>query len=104
MTIIYIADDGTHFDNEWDCEAYEWKLNHQHIKDILAFDKDGNKFEDMMAEDTYNYSTKIVITSDAALQAIRDLASYTGYCEYESIDSIGEWIHDDRKNCFVKEK
>ena len=102
MTIIYIADDGTQFDNEWDCDAYEWKLNHPHLKDILMFDENGNKFEDNLAEDTYNNCSKVVITNDDTLQAIRDIASYTGYCEYESIDSIGEWVHDDRKNCFVK--
>ncbi len=102
MTVIYIADDGTQFDNEWDCEAYEWKLNHPHLKDILIFDENGNKFEDIMAEDTYNYSAKIVITSDDALQAIQDLESYTGYCCYGSIDSIGEWVFDKRKETFVK--
>ena len=102
MKIIYIADDGTQFDNEWDCEAYEWRLNHPHLKDILIYDKDGNRFEDNFSEDAYNYSTKIVITNSDTLQAVQDLGSYTGYCAYESIDSIGEWIFDEKKGEFVK--
>lgn len=102
MTVIYIADDGTQFNNEWDCEAYEWKLNHPHIKDILIFDKNGNKFEDNLSEDAYNYSTKIVISNEDTLRTIQDIASYTGYCAYESIDSIGEWTYDDKKDAFVK--
>lgn len=28
MRNIYIADDGTQFDNQFDREDYEWKLNH----------------------------------------------------------------------------
>ena len=29
MKIIYEAFDGTQFDNEFECEDYEWKLNHE---------------------------------------------------------------------------
>ena len=35
MKILYQADDGTRFDNEWDCEDYENKLNHPYLKNIL---------------------------------------------------------------------
>ena len=39
MKIIYIADDGTQFDDEYACKDYEWKLNHPHLKDVHIFDK-----------------------------------------------------------------
>jgi hypothetical protein len=102
MKIIYIADDGSLFDNEYDCEAYEWKLNHPHLKDIHAFDKDGNEFADIFSEDTYNYSEKIIVSSEEAAKDMRDLAKYTGYCAYEYIDAVGEWVFDARKERFVK--
>ena len=101
MTTIYIADDGTQFDNRVECEDYEWKLNHPHLKDVHIFDKNGNEFEDVFAEDTYNYSEKIVVTNDEAIKDLQDLARYTGYCYYNHIDKVGEWIFDERKEMFV---
>lgn len=32
MRAIYIADDGTQFENKWDCEEYEWILNESRQK------------------------------------------------------------------------
>lgn len=101
MKILYIADDGTQFDTEFDCEYYEWKLNHPHLKDIQVFDKDGNKFENIFDEDTYNYSDRIVVSNEAAVNDIQDLADYTGYCYYKHIDKPGEWYFDNTKERFV---
>lgn len=47
MKIIYIADDGKQFDNEWDCEDYEWKLNHPNLKDVHVFNEEGVEFENI---------------------------------------------------------
>lgn len=104
MKIIYVADDGTQFDNEFDCEFYEWKLKHPCLKEICMFDKDGNRLEDILSEDTYNLSMKIIIPSDEAVECIQALADYTGYCAYESIDQIGEWVFDERKDIFVNQR
>lgn len=44
MTIetTYIADDGTRFDNEWDCERHEAKKRAEEFKDTaFLFDHDG---------------------------------------------------------------
>lgn len=101
MKIIYIADDGTQFDNEFDCEAYEWRLNHPHLKDIILLDKDGNRFEDAFSEEAYNYSEKIIITSYEALKDLQDLEDYTGYCCYADINEVGEWRFDKAKERFV---
>lgn len=37
MKIIYVADDGTQFDNQFECENYEWKINHFNLDKILFF-------------------------------------------------------------------
>ena len=38
MRTVYIADDGKEFDNEFDCEHYEWILNHPNLKYIKIYD------------------------------------------------------------------
>ena len=102
MRIIYIADDGSLFDDEYDCERYEWRLNHPHLKDVHVFDENGKEFDDIYSEDTYNYSMKIVVTSEEAVKDLRDLADYNGWVCFEGIDAVGEWVFDERKNRFVK--
>lgn len=104
MRILYIADDGSYFDNEYDCEAYEFRLNHPHLKDVHIFDKDGTEFEDVFSDDAYNYSAKIVVTSEAALKDLQALEHYTGYCCYSDIVQIGTWVWDERKERFVMEE
>jgi len=37
MRVVYIADDGKEFNDEWDCRDYEWKLNHPAINDICMY-------------------------------------------------------------------
>lgn len=101
MKTIYIADDGTKFDDQYDCEDYEWRLNHPYLKDVHAFDKDGNELKNIFSEDTYNYSAKIIVTSDEGLKDLQALADYMGYCYYRHIDGIGEWIFDNHKECFL---
>lgn len=95
MRIIYIADDGKKFDDQFECEHYEWLLNHPHLKDIKCYDKDGNKFEDIMADDTYNYCYKIIVPTDKAAKELNDLAKYTGYCYYSHITEAGTWIYEE---------
>lgn len=104
MRVIYIADDGTQFDDEFECRDYEWKLNHPNLKDVHIFDNDGHEFENIFSEDAYNYSAKIVVLSDDAAKELRDLANYTGYCYYAHITNVGEWTFDERKERFVMVK
>lgn len=102
MRIKYIADDGTEFDDETQCEDYEWKLNHPHLKDVHVFDEDGKEFEDIFSEDTYNQSAKIVVDNIEAVKDLQDLAEYTGYNCYEDINDVGEWRFDMHKETYVK--
>ena len=93
MRAIYIADDGKEFDDKFECEHYEWLLNHPHLKNIKCYDKDDNKLEDIMEEDTYNNCYKIMVSTDEAVKELGDLAHYTGYCEYSNITETGTWIY-----------
>lgn len=95
MKTIYIADDGKEFANKFECEHYEWILNHPHLKNIKCYDKNDNEFEDIMAEDTYNYCHKIIVPTDEVAKELNDLAKYTGYCYYSHITEAGTWIYEE---------
>ena len=96
MRILYIADDGKEFDNEFECEHYEWLQNHPHLNDIKCYDKDGKLFEDIMADDTYNYCQKVVVPTDECAKELSDLADYTGYCYYSHIIEAGTWVFEEK--------
>lgn len=96
MRVVYIADDETQFDNEFECEHYEWILNHPHLKDVCCYDKDDNELKDIMAEHTYTYSMKIVVPTDEAAKDLQDLADYTGYCYYAHITKNGTWVFEEK--------
>ena len=69
MRVVYIADDGKEFDNEFDCEHYEWMLNHPNLKYIKIYDnRTGELFDDIMTDDAYNYGDKVVIPTEFALK------------------------------------
>jgi len=106
MRIIYEADDGTQFDEEWKCEDYEWKLAHPNLKYIKCYNKEGEELESLFEEDTYNYVKKIVVPTDHAAKDLQDLANYTGYCYYAHITESGVWVYKEN-GCdgkFEKEK
>lgn len=107
MKTIYIADDGKKFDDKFECEHYEWMLNHAHLKDIKCYDKDGNILEDIMEDDTYNYCQKIIVPTGEAVKELNDLADYTGYCYYSHITEAGTWVYKENESGmdgkFVKE-
>lgn len=102
MRIVYIADDGKEFDDEYDCDFYEWKLNHPYLKDINLYDKDNKKLDDIFSETTYSETEKVVVLNENAIKDLHDLSIYTGFCLYEDITECGEWIFNG--DIFVKEK
>lgn len=107
MRTIYIADDNKEFDDEFECERYEWLLKHPHLKDIKCYDKEGNLFTDIMDDDTYNYSVKIVVPTEECVKELHDVAEYTGFIYYYHITEPGTWVfkQDDNRadGRFVKE-
>ena len=104
MKVIYIADDGKEFDNAWDCEDYEWQLNHKHLNDVHCYDKDGNELKDIFSEDTYCKVMTIIVPTYEAAKDMQDLARYTCYCFYDHITESGVWVFDEDKDRFVKER
>ena len=104
MTIVYIADDGTHFDNEWECKDYEWLLTHRAINDVQFLDKDGDWLEDIFSEDAYNNVRRIIAPNVASVHALVDLERYTGFCAYADIDGVGTWVWHNEHGRFEKER
>ena len=106
MRVVYIADDGKEFTDKYDCEDYEWKLNHPYINDVRLYDKDNNEIKNILSQDTYEIVMKIVVPSENAVKDLQDLGRYAGFCCYENIDEPGEWVwcNEDWEFEFVKVK
>ena len=95
MRVVYIADDGKEFDDEWECKDYEWKLNHHHLNDVRLYDKDEMRLRDIFSEDTYNNVVKIIVPNNYAATDMKELANYTGYCYYAHITEAGTWVFEE---------
>lgn len=100
MRVIYIADDGKQFDDEYACMDYEWTLNNPHINDVKFYDKDHNELKDIFLEDVYCITEKVVVPNKEALEVLHELAEYTGFCCYFSIEEVGVWHFDEETNDF----
>lgn len=94
MKIIYIAEDGTQFDDEWDCKFHEWKMKHIHLNDIRFYDEKGQLLTSSPFDDIhYNKVEVVVVPNEEALQDLHTLVEYTGFIDYKNIDKIGTWKH-----------
>lgn len=103
MRTVYIADDGKEFDNEFDCEYYEWMLNHPNLQYIKIYDnRTGELFDDITTEDAYDYSDKVIIPTEFALNDLHEWAAYNGYCDFDDITEIGTWKYNEDKQAFEK--
>jgi hypothetical protein len=101
MRTVYIADDGKEFADEFECYDYEWKLNHQGLNEVEFYDKDGKRLENIMSEETYCKTVKIIAPTERAAYDLRKLGDYTGFCCYKDITCPGEWIFDEKKTTFI---
>lgn len=92
MRTIYIADDGTWFDDEFECEGYEFLCNLP--EDHLEFYSANGKLMSGSPLDShiYNFSEKIVIPDEISLEHLHKVADFCGWCEWDRIDSIGTWV------------
>lgn len=103
MRTVYIADDGTQFDDKYACEWYEFVLRHPHLNEILMYE--GHKqVKDILTEYAYHHSNKVVIPTEEALKDFLEYASLCGYCCFEDITEVGTWKFNERKETFVKVK
>lgn len=104
MRVVYIADDGKEFDDEFECKHHEWMLNHPNLKYIKIYNEDDELIEDVLSEDAYNYGNKVIVPNDLAAKELQDWAKYSGYCYFEHIEKAGTWVFKE-KGCdggFVK--
>ena len=95
MRTVYIADDGTQFDNKYECETYEFNLT---ISDHnLKFYDAGGTLLDYPITDSriYNLSDRVIVPDEQSLNVLRKVSYANGWCEFDYIDSIGEWEYKD---------
>ena len=94
MRTIYIADDGTEFDNYHECEYYEFTSKYPRVQNIVFLDINGNDVSDPMSEDGYSSVETIIVPDREAVDQLNEIGEYTGFCCYEDITSAGTWKFD----------
>lgn len=103
MEIVYRAFDGTIFENEFDCEEYEFKEIIMKRTNIHVYDKQNHllpklNFDDNFDTDGKEY--KVVIKDEKDLEDIKAACDFTGF--YWDINAIGTWIHKKDHNGFLR--
>ena len=101
MRAIYIANDGTVFDDEWDCKEYEWKLSHLALKEVRVLDERGRLLKDIFSEDTYNKSFIVIIKTPEAVIDFKEFVRWSGFCEFGPINDTGVWRYSRSSGDFV---
>lgn len=99
MKVWYESEDGIFFDNEDDCYKHEQKLEHNNLSTIVFFDKNNNMYsigENIFDEDIYQKAEKVIIHNTQELADFWWLTIESGWCEFEQIKGVGEWIREDR--------
>jgi hypothetical protein len=91
MKIIYESFDGIQFENEIDCIEHEWRKDHPLLNNILMYEDGGTPITNPLDEDNYFKCVKVIVHSDEEVATLHDLVEFTGFEEYERIDSPGIW-------------
>ena len=104
MKILYQADDGKLFENEWDCEEYEAKIVHSHLKNITFFTIEDCPYfmndDNIFSDDIYYDCWKITVHNIDELNDLIWLVDYCGWCEFEQITEPGTWIRHETDSFF----
>lgn len=102
MKVYYEANDGTIFNDQFECEEYEFL---QSIEDdlnyLIFYDAEGNILRHPLNEAEYGLCQTITALTPNAITALHKIVDYTGFCEYSSITSTGNWEWEEGKG-FVK--
>lgn len=104
MKIMYIADDGTTFEDEIDCENYEFMLNHHNWHNIELYDENGIRLYNYLSQDVYEKTEVVIVPDKESLRELHEIARYTGFCSYHQIESLGTWEFkmDGFNGCYIK--
>lgn len=85
MRVVYIADDGTEYDNEYDCQMHENKNNK-----IIMLDEEGKELDSSNNMNIQScYYIKIQTNKD--LEILQKFYEYTGFAVPEK---IGEFYYN----------
>lgn len=96
---IYKANDGTQFDNEFDCELYE--LNKLIMENPLKIYGDHNKrLKNPASSSTWGDAKRVIINTEKELETMKAIQEWTGY--YYDINSIGTWKWSNIRETFIK--
>ena len=102
MKIIYEAFDGKQFNDEWECETYEFNELILKRTGVKVYDKRGFLLKNMNLNEEYDTDGKehrVIVHNQKDLEDIKKVARFTGL--YYDIDSTGVWIYvEDSKDVF----
>lgn len=94
MRIVYIADDGTQFDDKFECEDYEWGLQHTNLNRIRFMDEDYVNIQykyDFSDGYLYFNTNTIYVPDEQCVKELIELAEYAGWGEWDNITEPGLW-------------
>lgn len=100
--IKYVADDGTEFEDEWDCRLYEWQQDLGDPKFFLLNDK--RKLLDPKDSKSYEDAYFLFIPDNSALRQLRNIWNddfIDALCPnflYEDDAPCGLWAYDEDIN------
>lgn len=96
MRVVYIAYDGTEFDDEFDCEVYEAGIKHAGLLDIEFYDVNDQLYQidklSIFDEWVYHKAEKVIIPTQKAYDDFAWLTEETGWLEFEQLTSVGTWV------------
>jgi hypothetical protein len=106
MKIIYQANDGTIFDDEYSCIQHEFICSISTISLPVMRDKDNYDIDysylDLISDDLFNSVCLIEIETQEQIDLMNKVSNFSGF--YDDINSIGTWIYSDALSKFVKIK
>ncbi len=101
MKTLYIADDGTEFDNKTQCQDYEWNLQFQGKDEVISgLDKKGKKIKFSDRNDDFCERVMVVkLDTKEAVDCFKERSGNEGFsCDGITKPSIyiwGEMIEDE---------
>lgn len=104
MKTIYEADDGTVFDNRYECQDYTECRKHCNLYSVTFLDSSGKslRLDDQSIRIfdnlpyVYQNCNEIVVHNEEEVVSVQWLADYYGWCcEFEQITSPGTWKRED---------
>lgn len=98
MRVLYIADDGTEFTNEYDCEMYEDLKHYPSQFTIDFYDAKGRLYRmqpnlnEKEFDEIYQKAEKVIIHNQSEFEALVYLTNIGGWCEFDDITGPGTWV------------